>query len=414
MPDRLVDDPDGVAVLAASVADATGIPAAHVEKDFWVTEVLRGVVDAAGALGVEIVFKGGTSLSKAFGLIERFSEDVDVLVVLSPQDSTGARDRTLKALVDGATRATGLDAATVPAATTKGAKRGARFGYRTNVAAAGLSDGVFLELGSRGGGMPATPLLVSSLIARHASVRIAGAVEVDPVLVRVQAPWRTLVEKLVLLHTAHSDDEPTAAISGARHYYDVHQLVTRREIIAGIHEHGVAILARDVCTYSRAAEMPAADPAAGSPSAQRSPTAPTSPPLTTSTNVVCSASWCGPMPPTPPSRTASRRSPAPPGTSKPHEPAGLAPSGDPAERHSCQRLISTSRDRSAPRTWPRMSAAGWRSRARSTTTRRSSATSSRSLGRPTASLESMIASMLATSVGKPPTRRRTAPTRRSS
>jgi hypothetical protein len=260
MPDRLVDDPDGVSVLAVSVAELTGIPAAHIEKDFWVTEVLRGVVDAATASGIEIVFKGGTSLSKAFGLIERFSEDVDILVVLSPHESTGARDRMLKTLVDGAADATGLDSTRVPEATTKGVKRGARFNFRTTANAAfGLSEGVFLELGSRGGGMPATPLPVLSLIAAHASDRITGAPEAKPVIVRVQAPWRTLVEKLVLLHTAHSADDPATAIRGARHYYDVHQLVTRPEILAGVSEQGIAILARDVCTYSRAADMPAAE-----------------------------------------------------------------------------------------------------------------------------------------------------------
>jgi len=56
--DRLVNDPDAVAVLAANVADQIGIPALHVEKDFWVTEVLRGVTQAAEGDGVEIVFKG--------------------------------------------------------------------------------------------------------------------------------------------------------------------------------------------------------------------------------------------------------------------------------------------------------------------------------------------------------------------
>lgn len=71
------------------------------------------------------------------------------------------------------------------------------------------------------------------------------------------APWRTLVEKLVLLHTAHTSDGPAAAIRGARHYYDVHQLLIRPEIIAGIQEQGITILARDVCTYSQAAGMPA-------------------------------------------------------------------------------------------------------------------------------------------------------------
>ncbi len=83
---RLVNDPDAVGVLAARVADEIGLPAEQVEKDFWVTEVLRGVTRSAGELGIEVVFKGGTSLSKAFRLIERFSEDVDVLVILPQRE----------------------------------------------------------------------------------------------------------------------------------------------------------------------------------------------------------------------------------------------------------------------------------------------------------------------------------------
>jgi hypothetical protein len=261
MPDRLVDDPDAIAALAAAVADDIGIPAHQVEKDFWVTEVLRGVAQAAQDLDTEVVFKGGTSLSKAFSLIERFSEDVDVLVVLPPQETTGARDRILKGIVAGAANATGIEPAGVANATSKGSKRGARFHYRPEAEAAlgGLTAGVFLELGSRGGGLPSTPLHVTSLVAEHASDQIAGAPEADPVLIRVLAPWRTLVEKLVLLHTAHSADDSAAAIRGGRHYYDVHQLISRPEIIAGTHEYGIAILARDVCTYSRAADQDAVD-----------------------------------------------------------------------------------------------------------------------------------------------------------
>lgn len=256
--DRLVTDPDGVAVLAAQVADTTGLPAAQVEKDFWVTEVLRGVTRAAKALGVEVVFKGGTSLSKAFGFIERFSEDVDVLVIL-PADTTGAKERVLKALVAGAAAATNVDATTVPTATTKGVKRGARFHYRPSdfTATTGLSDGVFLEIGSRGGAMPTSTLSIRSLIAEHASNRIGDVPEAARFEVRVLHPARTLVEKLVLLHTASGDPNPAVLVRGARHYYDVHQLLQRNEVLNEIREVGIAILARDVFTYSTVAALPA-------------------------------------------------------------------------------------------------------------------------------------------------------------
>lgn len=51
-------------------------PVVSIEKDWWVVQTLRLIfeMDCAGSL----VFKGGTSLSKAWGLIERFSEDIDL------------------------------------------------------------------------------------------------------------------------------------------------------------------------------------------------------------------------------------------------------------------------------------------------------------------------------------------------
>ena len=58
----LRDSPDVLAVAAARVAVATGIPIALVEKDFWVTEVLRGVANCTADTGVSAACKGGTSL----------------------------------------------------------------------------------------------------------------------------------------------------------------------------------------------------------------------------------------------------------------------------------------------------------------------------------------------------------------
>jgi hypothetical protein len=50
-----------------------------VEKDFWVSWTLA-VLFAHPEFGGQLVFKGGTSLSKVFGVIERFSEDIDLSV----------------------------------------------------------------------------------------------------------------------------------------------------------------------------------------------------------------------------------------------------------------------------------------------------------------------------------------------
>ena len=71
------------------------------------TEVLRGAAATSFEIGCSVVFKGGTSLSKAHHLIQRFSEDVDLIAVL-PAGSVRAKDAALKAFVAGAARVTGL------------------------------------------------------------------------------------------------------------------------------------------------------------------------------------------------------------------------------------------------------------------------------------------------------------------
>jgi predicted nucleotidyltransferase component of viral defense system len=56
-----------------------GLDAASVEKDFWVCWTLRELFSLPG-IGEHLTFKGGTSLSKAWKLIRRFSEDIDLIV----------------------------------------------------------------------------------------------------------------------------------------------------------------------------------------------------------------------------------------------------------------------------------------------------------------------------------------------
>jgi hypothetical protein len=67
------DDADFDALLQI-VAEKRGLGVALIEKDYWVTHTLW----ALHTQGFEVWFKGGTSLSKGFGLIERFSEDLDL------------------------------------------------------------------------------------------------------------------------------------------------------------------------------------------------------------------------------------------------------------------------------------------------------------------------------------------------
>ena len=83
-------NPDFQAVIAASdgerrdlflgTAARLGTAVQNIEKDFWVCWTLDALFNGLAAGGPRLLFKGGTSLSKAFGLISRFSEDIDITV----------------------------------------------------------------------------------------------------------------------------------------------------------------------------------------------------------------------------------------------------------------------------------------------------------------------------------------------
>lgn len=68
-------------LLITQVSTKLGLPAQAIEKDWWVTLVLEALF--ALPMREHFIFKGGTSLSKGWKLIERFSEDIDI--ALSPE-----------------------------------------------------------------------------------------------------------------------------------------------------------------------------------------------------------------------------------------------------------------------------------------------------------------------------------------
>ena len=107
--------PERLELIDALVADSTwsGITAGLLEKDEHLTDALRTLF-ALRLDGMVLVFCGGTSLSKAHGLIERMSEDVDLKIVLLPSTRvlSGAALRkrlsSLKSTIAGALSEIGL------------------------------------------------------------------------------------------------------------------------------------------------------------------------------------------------------------------------------------------------------------------------------------------------------------------
>src|ERR1700741_4170729 len=69
-----------------------GMRPIFIEKDYWVTYVLKNLSNSK--YRNQVVFKGGTSLSKAYGCIKRFSEDID-LAIVSPSGYAGSKLKTL-------------------------------------------------------------------------------------------------------------------------------------------------------------------------------------------------------------------------------------------------------------------------------------------------------------------------------
>lgn len=70
--------PSDKTAILQQIGQQSGLPAYAVEKDWWVVQALALLFELE--IGPYLVFKGGTSLSKAWGVIERFSEDIDLAV----------------------------------------------------------------------------------------------------------------------------------------------------------------------------------------------------------------------------------------------------------------------------------------------------------------------------------------------
>ena len=66
-------------------AQNMNLPPEYVEKDYWITYALHTIFQSS--IGKDVIFKGGTALAKCYMLIERFSEDIDLVVVRYDDES---------------------------------------------------------------------------------------------------------------------------------------------------------------------------------------------------------------------------------------------------------------------------------------------------------------------------------------
>ena len=76
--------------LFLATANRLGAPVGNVEKDFWVCWTLNALYHERPAGGPRLLFKGGTSLSKAYNLIQRFSEDIDITLFRDDLDQAAS------------------------------------------------------------------------------------------------------------------------------------------------------------------------------------------------------------------------------------------------------------------------------------------------------------------------------------
>jgi len=249
-------DFDQAVLRAVEHFSGSGLRPAMVEKDYFVTEALRAIAEAGQN---KVIFKGGTSLSKGWNLIQRFSEDIDLFLDPAAFDPTLNKrgiDRELKRLRDAVADVPGLTFRKDQSKTFGGFGRNDRFGYRQVFGGAGEVKGeVFLEAGTASGRQPTADLSLESYVARflRETGTSLGAEDETPFTMRLLHFRRTFVEKLFTIHGKVQlfKQQGQRIGSYARHYYDLFQLSQFPEVLAMLQSDEYAEIKADYDAISR-------------------------------------------------------------------------------------------------------------------------------------------------------------------
>jgi hypothetical protein len=186
----------------------------------------------------DFVFKGGTSLSKGYRILERFSDDIDILVL--PRDrGKGATDKLMKAM--GVAAAWGCAGeANRHGGSETGVHRAYRVSYPvTYESTETIATTVLLEMGVRGGPNPAERVEIGSLLGNAlqiAGIDLDGYDDLRPFSLAVLHPGRTLLEKLYVIHGLAKQVMANTLDAGklrrdGRHFYDIYKLLGDAKVL---------------------------------------------------------------------------------------------------------------------------------------------------------------------------------------
>lgn len=216
-------------------SDQMQIPAIFVEKDYWVTYALFTIFN--DKIGSDTVFKGGTALSKCYNIIERFSEDIDLVVLRREGESNNkltTKIRTISSVVKdvlpeieivGLTHKMGMNRKTVHSYNKE---------FKGNYGQ--VRDAIVVEATWLGYFEPYTTKSVCSFVGgmmmNNGQSKIAKEQGLLPFNVLVLEPSRTICEKIMsLVRFSYGENPITDLRNKIRHVYDLHQLLSVKELL---------------------------------------------------------------------------------------------------------------------------------------------------------------------------------------
>ncbi|MCL9981120.1 MAG: nucleotidyl transferase AbiEii/AbiGii toxin family protein [Bacteroidia bacterium] len=211
------------------------IPAVYVEKDYWVTYALFTIFN--NEIGKDTVFKGGTALSKCYSMIERFSEDIDLVVLRREGETDSKLKSKLKAV--STVVETVLPEVDVEGITHKmGMNRKTAHSFQKEIKGdyGQVRDVIIIESTWLGYYEPYTTKSIVSFVGQmmqdNKQSDIAKENGLLPFDLLILEPTRTICEKIMSLVRFSYGENPIDDLKKKiRHTYDLHQLLKQDEFL---------------------------------------------------------------------------------------------------------------------------------------------------------------------------------------